>query len=141
MKLIAHRGNINGKTDKENNPDYLLLAIEQGYDVEVDVWYIDNRLFLGHDGPQYEVNIDFLLREEMWCHCKNIDALKHLLENDAHCFFHASDDVTLTSRNVIWTFPRKRLVEGSVCVLPELGYEGEISNCYGVCSDFIEEYK
>ena len=141
MKLIAHRGNISGKTGMENQPDYLALAIELGYDVEVDVWYVNDSLFLGHDNPEYEVDISFLMREEVWCHCKNIDALKHLLENNIHCFFHVSDDVALTSKNIIWTFPKKKLVEGSVCVLPELGYEGELDKCYAICSDFIKDYR
>ena len=38
MKLISHRGNINGKIEKfENNPNYIDTAIEQGYDVEIDL--------------------------------------------------------------------------------------------------------
>ena len=44
MKLIAHRGNINGPNpEKENHPDYINTAIKSGYDVEVDVWFIDNK--------------------------------------------------------------------------------------------------
>ena len=50
MKLISHRGNINGKHEKfENNPNYIDTAIEQGYDVEIDVWFISETFFLGHD--------------------------------------------------------------------------------------------
>ena len=40
MKLIAHRGNIDGaKPLDENNPEYIDTAISKGYDVEVDVYY------------------------------------------------------------------------------------------------------
>ena len=50
MKLISHRGNINGKHEGfENNPNYIDTAIEQGYDVEVDIWFISETFFLGHD--------------------------------------------------------------------------------------------
>ena len=61
MKLIAHRGNITGRNpDEENSPDYISQAIQKGYDVEVDVWLMDG-IYLGHDKPQYETSIDFLL--------------------------------------------------------------------------------
>ena len=43
MILISHRGNINGKNpEKENHPDYIWVAIQAGYEVEIDVWFKDN---------------------------------------------------------------------------------------------------
>jgi hypothetical protein len=140
--LLAHRGNINGKqSERENSPDYILEAIDSGYSVEVDVWLVDDQLFLGHNEPLYKTTVEFLRNDKIWCHCKNVEALKYLLENNVHCFFHQQDDVTLTSRGYIWTFPRKKLVEGSVCVMPEYGYDGDLDACYGICSDNIEHYK
>jgi len=142
MIWIAHRGNIDGpKPEMENRPEYLLAATEKGYDVEVDVWLAGDKLFLGHDEPQYETNIEFLNNEHFWCHCKNAEALKLLLEHGIHCFFHIGDDVTLTSKNYIWTFPKKRLISGAICVMPEYGYRGDIDGCIGVCSDNILEWE
>jgi len=61
MILISHRGNINGKNPtRENSPDYIMETISMGYDVEIDIWLIDNDLFLGHDNPQYKIDIDWL---------------------------------------------------------------------------------
>ena len=38
-KWIAHRGNTRGpKPEKENDPEYILQAINEGFDVEIDVW-------------------------------------------------------------------------------------------------------
>ena len=37
MIYISHRGNLNGKSDRENQPDYLEEALAQGFDVEIDV--------------------------------------------------------------------------------------------------------
>ena len=38
MKIIAHRGLLNGKDEKlENRPDTFKKALEAGFDVEVDV--------------------------------------------------------------------------------------------------------
>ena len=57
MDLIAHRGNTNGSFESyENEPMYIDKAIQEGFDVEVDVWYVDGVLYLGHDKPQYGIN-------------------------------------------------------------------------------------
>ena len=54
MKLIAHRGNLHGPNpDKENSTDYINEAIESGYNVEIDVWFINNKWYLGHDNHIY----------------------------------------------------------------------------------------
>ena len=144
MKLISHRGNINGKQPTlENSPNYILNAIEQGYDVEIDVWF-DKGWWLGHDAPEYKIEEIFLTanKTRLWCHAKNGEALFNMRQLDGvHCFWHEDDHYTLTSQGFIWTFPKKLLYYNSICVLPELGYTGEINNCYGICSDFIKKYK
>jgi len=58
MIYISHRGNINGRIeDSENKPEYIDDTIQLGFDVEIDVWYIDGKWWLGHDGPQYEIDL------------------------------------------------------------------------------------
>ena len=140
MKVISHRGNIVGPSSFENEPSYVKEALNSGFDVEVDVRTHNGNLFLGHDEPQYEIDIDFLENEGIWCHCKDLDSLNILLATKAHYFFHSVDDVAITSRGIIWTYPNRKLLEGSVCVLPENGFQGDISKCYGICTDFVEKY-
>ena len=60
MILISHRGNLNGKSDRENSPDYIDEALDQDFDVEVDVWYVSGKWYLGHDEPTYEIELDYL---------------------------------------------------------------------------------
>ena len=142
MKLIAHRGNLNGKIEsRENKPDYILEAIDRGFHVEIDVWYTNsnNGWFLGHDQPQYRVDSDFLKMPEIWCHAKNINTLNELLKIEAHCFFHQNDSVTLTSKGYMWTYPTQPLTENSICVLPEL-QKIDTKGCAGICSDFIIDF-
>ena len=145
MKLIAHRGNVSGKCpESENKPSYIESAISQGYDVEIDVWFVNDKFMLGHDEPQYETSLSFLEehQDKLWVHCKNLEALfalnkiKHL-----NVFFHDVDDATLTSHGHIWTYPNKPLMPNSVCVLPELGIDGDIEQCYGICSDYLTRYE
>ena len=143
MKFIAHRGNINEPNpQKENHPDYISEAIQLGYDVEIDVWLIDNKWYLGHDNPQYEIKYTFLLDFRFWLHAKNGDAFNELVNNDyVNTFWHTTEDWILTSKKYIWTHPNKKLFANSICVLPELGFIGNIKECHGICSDYIIKYK
>jgi len=141
MKLISHRGNIDGiNKEFENNPKYITQALERGFDVEIDVWLIDKDFYLGHDLPQYKIDFDFLVNPKLWCHAKNSYALSKLLENKVHCFYHRDDNYTLTSQGIIWVYPKNLLYYNSVCVLPEKGYNGILEKCYGICSDYIIDY-
>tara|TARA_B100000686_G_scaffold354186_1_gene463125 strand:- start:12749 stop:13165 length:417 start_codon:yes stop_codon:yes gene_type:complete len=134
MILISHRGNLNGKSDRENQPDYIEEALAQGFDVEIDVWDIFGSYFLGHDEPKYLVKKDFLKNDGLWCHAKNIQGLYSMLEDNIHCFWHQEDDVTLTSEGYMWTYPGKDLTKNSIAVLPDNKPDVEVA---GVCSDFI----
>ena len=140
MKIISHRGNLNGKSMYENHPEYIEETLCQDFEVEIDVWWIDDSGFwLGHDKPQYPVDEHYLENPKFWCHAKNIEALSKMLDNNnIHCFFHQEDDVTLTSKGYIWTYPNKQLTDISIAVLPK-----EINkslNCYGVCTDFVTRW-
>ena len=123
MILIAHRGNINGKVEKlENSPSYIDSAIEQGYDVEIDVWYHQHEFWLGHDEPSYEVSLKWLTdrKDSLWIHCKDlisIDMLRELqIRNnvDLNYFFHDEDDCTLTSKGDLWVYPGKQPIKNSI---------------------------
>jgi len=51
---ISHRGNIDGRIpNSENSPEYISLALSKGYEVEIDVWFVDGSFYLGHDEPYY----------------------------------------------------------------------------------------
>jgi len=139
MKLIAHRGNINGrKKESENKPDYIKNAIDKGFDAEVDVWLMDG-IYFGHDKPQYECDIDFLLKyhTSLWIHCKNLSALSALSDFiNLNVFWHENDKHTLTSQGIIWTYPHNPVTNKSVIVCPSAKYS-KYQECYGVCSDFL----
>jgi hypothetical protein len=145
MKYIAHRGNLNGPdTENENKPEYLLNAIKNGFHVETDLWLINNSLYLGHDEPQYKIEIEFLLniKDKLFCHCKNIDALYFIIQNysEIECFYHNEDKCVLTSKNHIWNYPGTKLTNISICVMPEVINQEPI-NCLGVCTDYSEKFQ
>jgi len=140
MYRISHRGNLRGKTDQENKVAYIEEAIAAGFEVEIDVWFLNGQFYLGHDGPQETVPESFLGTYGLWCHAKNFDALDRMLPfGNIHCFWHQDDDFTLTSRGHLWTYPGKPLAKNSICVLPEQ-FDVDPTECLGVCSDFIVRY-
>ena len=137
MLLIAHRGNLDGPDPRENEPAYVERALTHGFHVEVDVWARAGRLYLGHDGPDHPVAEPFLARPRVWCHAKDVVAMRALLAAGAHCFFHERDAVALTSRKFLWTHPEPDavLTDRSVLVVrgPELPRRERF---YGVCGDY-----
>lgn len=143
MIFISHRGNINGKkTEEENRESYVLEAIELGYDVEVDIWYLPSfGWYLGHDEPQYPTTLEFLKNKKLWIHAKNYEAFNDLTERGYNCFWHQEDDFVLTTTGYIWTYPGKKLGKKSICVLPERYTDEVLFDAYGICSDFIERYR
>jgi len=143
MIVISHRGNINGvNVAQENSPNYIDSALSLGFDAEIDLWFKEAQWFLGHDYPQYIINYNWLYerRGRLWVHCKNTQAVVELQNKDIHYFWHEQDKLTLTSKNYIWAFPSEDKIKQSIDVLPEK-YPHVISDCLGICSDYVLDLK
>lgn len=143
MILISHRGNIfGGKPNQENTTEYIDSAIYSGYDVEIDMHYINNYIWLGHDGPQYKIHVNYLeeRKSNLWIHCKNIPAVEFFYGTNFNYFWHEKDQVTFTSLNYIWAYPGKQPIKNSIAVLPELNND-DLSLAIGICSDYIGRYR
>jgi hypothetical protein len=143
MKFISHRGNLTGVfPELENSPNYILAAIDADFDVEVDVWYVDDKIMLGHDAPTYEVDLDFIKNTRFWCHAKNAEALEFMLANGVHCFWHEGDQRVLTSKGFVWTYPYKQLIDNSIVVIldKELDH-AYVSRAIAVCGDFVQSWR
>lgn len=146
MKIIAHRGNLEGPNPTtENTLQQIYQCIEKKFDVEIDLRLIEGKLMLGHDEPQYEINLKDLyeLSDHLWIHCKNVEALNFLSDKSFHYFWHETDQYTLTNRGIGWVYPGIQAYKKSVVVMPELHPEKSeyIRNVYGICTDFPFLYK
>ena len=147
MKFISHRGNLNGaRPDLENNPSQIEEVIGLGYDCEIDIWYIDGKIFLGHDEAQYLIDSSFLRinASRLWVHCKNVEALlwcQNSQIKNLNYFWHQEDKVTLTSLRFVWAYPGFQPIDESVAVMPEINNETQLTTCIGICSDIIEIYR
>lgn len=142
--LIAHRGNTQGPDfERENRKEYLDAALHAGFDAELDVWVVKNQLFLGHDQAQYPVDLAWLEERanNLWVHCKNVEALAALAGTGLNFFFHDSDSYTLTSHGFIWTFPGKELARQNAIAV-WLGPQDprrveQYSSAEAICGDFV----
>ena len=140
MIKISHRGNINGRIEEaENRPDYIEDTLRLGYDVEVDVWFLNEKFYLGHDEALYVTDKIFLSNPRLWVHCKNVDAVLELKHSKVHYFWHENDTIALTSQGFIWAYPGKQPIKNSIAVMPEL-HNDDLSICVGICSDYISKY-
>tara|TARA_A100001015_G_scaffold214278_1_gene240502 strand:+ start:5978 stop:6433 length:456 start_codon:yes stop_codon:yes gene_type:complete len=143
LKIIAHRGNLNGPDLKsENKLDSIQECIDLNFDVEIDLWLKDNQLFLGHDFPQYEVDYDWLINRasNLWIHCKNLQAFSYIAQTaKLNFFWHQKDDYTLTSKGIIWAYPGQKTDENCIVVMPESFMEMrdlKLLKCFGICTDY-----
>lgn len=147
MIFISHRGNLTGKAGEEweNHPDYINEALNKKFNVEIDVWFIKNNFFIGHDEPKYKIQDSFLKNKFLWCHAKNEEALEVLLNRKLHCFWHETDKYTITSKGYIWCYPGSPALHNSII----LEWNNKISDFYyssiniikGICSDNIYQIK
>ena len=139
--IISHRGNLNGRIPgRENTLDYIDEAINAGFDVEIDLWFIAGKFWLGHDGPETEVLMQQLMDRAafLWIHAKNLDAVTYLLQTDLHWFWHDMDTMTLTSEGIPWAQPGQ-FIPGGITV--EFNFTDIPSYSLGVCTDTPVAYK
>lgn len=146
MKFISHRGNIKGTDPStENTPGKIDYVISLNLDIEIDLWCINQQYYLGHDSPKTLIDKMFLTdrAHNLWIHCKNLECLYTLLNTDFNFFWHQEDDVTLTSKRYIWSYPKPQngYFSNMVCLdfSSDVNYNFYRShNIHALCCDYIE---
>ncbi len=149
MYIISHRGYLNGPNeDQENNPVHINKIIfdyrKSLLNVEVDLWKIDDKFFLGHDNPKHEINEGFLIKnaEVLWIHCKNVEALEFVASHKQHFiyFWHENDTYTVTSNGIVWNHAHKNTnLKNSIGLfftIDSLPKELDKTNFFGICTDY-----
>jgi hypothetical protein len=130
----------------ENHPAAIGFAIYYQMDVEVDLWFKDGYLWLGHDEPVWKVDDEAFLtkrKELLLCHAKNIEAGMKLQEMGMHWFGNNFDAFVSTSQGVTILHPQARYVPGCLVMLPEQRKAkdlGLMEDAWGFCSDDIMFY-
>lgn len=149
MIFISHRGNLTGpEPEKENRIEFIQAAIDAGYDVEIDVRLLAAAFYLGHDGPEYPVELEWLLdkKDHLWIHTKDFNSMDGLISLDLRVFYHQFEKHTVigNTRN-IWSHDIEEASGKSI--IPLISMDDIIKNngiemkFHGVCSDYIERLK
>ena len=141
MILISHRGNVYGPNSSLENTEGYIEKARKKYFVEIDVWKIKDRWWLGHDGPKNETTEDFIRQSDLLLHAKNLEAFKTMIDEELHCFWHQNDYYTLTSRGLIISYPGYAAGSNVICMKPELLSMDTISDCYAICSDYVGVFR
>jgi hypothetical protein len=145
MKLISHRGNLKGPIpNKENRPSYIDCAIKLGYEVEVDIRFINGEFYLGHDTPDYKISPTWIAMrsESLWFHCKDIESAHELkkLNKNIKFFCHSNDPYIITSTGNLWVHDLNMTLNNN-CIIPLLSKKeinsNNINYVYAICSDYI----
>lgn len=149
MKIISHRGNYCGVyPDRENKPSYIDTTLSMGYDVEVDIRFIDGKFYLGHDGPVTLISPEwiFLRKDKLWFHCKDLSSAQQFKKMDCGIkyFCHTDDNFVLVSTGHIWVHDLNLELDDS-CIIPLLDSDS-VKNHYddrvfAICTDFVNILK
>lgn len=147
MLFISHRGNLDHKDAyAENTEESTDNAIARGFDVEIDVWFKDGGLWMGHDKPENKTSLEFLKARanRLWIHAKSYDTYKHLCYRGFRIFAHENEPYALVGIDTIWNHSSNlEFGANTVCVMPEISGVSlkQIEGCIAVCSDKISIYR
>lgn len=144
FKIISHRGNLYGRDVKsENNPEHIANVISNNkwMYVEVDLWLIKNKLFLGHDEPVYAIDGKFIECDRFYIHAKNIECLEYLVKNKYNnYFYHDKDEATIVSNGEIWC-NKLKWIECSILNQVNVDTISDYKKYKGICTDYPIECK
>lgn len=147
MIKIAHRGNYKGKDSiRENTLDYIREALNNGYNVEIDVIMDDGIFRLGHDTPGEKIALHQMTSKNIWVHAKTFETYLSLVTTNVHTFFHDKDDFVFTSYGIKWANTGIMTNDG-IMVMPEYSkiatdnINAGLVKPLGICSDNFDLFK
>lgn len=139
MKIISHRGNLDGPDPAtENSPYQIDMAISKGYLVEIDLRIHEGGYWLGHDVAQYQIDKFWLhaRKDDLIIHAKTLETCDDLAQGyfNLNWFYHTDEDVVQTSRGWLWAYPGIYLNNAITVILNKEEIFPE--NILGVCTDY-----
>jgi len=149
MIFISYQGIYDGQNfESANTPDQIGKAFNNGFSCMVDVWRVDNKLYLGTNQPLTEVSERFLQGPRFYINARNSDMLTWLqnqpikLYPNYFSFPTLSENTPVTASNgYIITPGTVPINNNSIIYLPEISDRGLFSTvklkCAGICSVYL----
>ena len=150
MYYISYQGIFDGSDyQSANTPGQISKALSAGFSCLIDVWRINNKLYVGNGQPLIEVTEKYIQGPRFWINAKNVDMQNWLVTQPStlypHYFhFDASTPpppYAVVSNGKLMTPGTVPYNENSIVFLPEIDdrslYSTVKLKCYGVCSGFL----
>jgi hypothetical protein len=149
MLYISYQGIYDGQNFEDaNTPSQITKALNYGFSCMVDVWRIDNQLYVGTLAPNIPVTEKYLQGNRFWINARNQnmqDWIQTQPSNKYPNYFwfptqQENTNVT-TSGGQIITPGTVPVNNSSIIFLPEIDDRAMFSTvhlkCYGICSSFL----
>ena len=147
MLYISYQGIFDGKNYEDaNTPDQIGTSFNNGFSCMVDVWRIDDALYVGSEQAPISVTDSYLRGNRFWIKCANQETYdwfttQSLIQYPNYFYQPNSMANVSTSSNKLWTPGTVPVNDTSIIVLPEIQDRGLFSTvhlrCYGVCSTYL----
>jgi hypothetical protein len=146
MQVIAHRANLNGPCEHENQPEAIRDCLAHGFGVELDLWTLDGEHWLGHYAPKFRIDLDEFDIDGVYFHLKT----PHIPRvRTADAFAIDRDPYAVTMRGRIWTNYGQPISSVAIMCAPELvgadealeDFTKRIAGAFGICTDFPARVK
>lgn len=150
MNLISYRGIFDGNDFQDaNTVKQINKARSNGFTVMIDVWRVNNKLYLGNDQPITEVTDTYIRGNKFYINARNIDMLNWLQTQPStlypNYFYFAAPTppppfVTASNGKLITpgTVP---INNNSIIFLPEITDTAMFSTvrlkCFGIISSYL----
>ena len=147
MLYISYQGIYDGTNyEYANTTNQIRNALNSGYSCMVDVWRVDNKLYLGSTQPTTEVTEKYLQGKRFWINVRNSDMQDWIVTQPSalypnYFWFAASTPpppYATASNGKLITPGTVPINNNSVIYLPEVTDRSYLTTvhlrCYGVCS-------
>jgi len=151
MFYISYQGIYDGSDYQDaNTPPQISKALRAGYSCLIDVWRIDNKLYVGNNQPTTEVTERFIQGPRLWINAKNTDMQEWIVDQPARLYPNYFWFDTPTPPPAYVTASNGKLITpgtvpvntNSVMFLPEIDDRSLFSmvkvRAYAVCSTYLE---
>lgn len=150
MVYISYQGIFDGQDYQDSNtPSQISKALANGFSVMIDVWRVDNKLYVGNGQPLNEVTEKYIQGNRIWINAQNDEMKEWIVTQPSRLYpnyfwFEASTPpppYATASNGKLITPGTVPINNDSVVFLPEISDRSLFSTtklrCYGVCSTYL----
>ena len=150
MLYISYQGIYDGQDyESANTPTQINKALGKGYSCLIDVWRVDNKLYVGNGQPLIEVTEAYIQGNRFWINAVNTDMQTWIATQSSTLYpnyFHFDASTppppyATASNGKLITPGTVPINTNSVMFLPEINDRSVYSmvkvKSYGICSGFL----